>query len=69
MGFTSDAHIVQKPGQLVQMQCLGAVDKCLFRPGMKIDKYHVGTGDNALCGYVHDVQDSVRATIAATLGM
>ena len=69
MSFMGDAHIVQKPGQLVQMQCLGAVDKCLFRPGMKIDKYHVGTGDDALCGYVHDVQDPVRPAIATAYGM
>jgi len=64
-----DDACLEKLRELLHTQCLWPVDKSNGRIWMKVDHYHICSGDDALSGYVHQVENGVGASMTRTDGM
>ena len=58
--FAGDLNIFKEVGQLFEQERLRTINQRAVRSGMEIYQNHVGSGDCALGGRMHDVQNVFR---------
>ena len=65
VGLAANTDIFEKHREFFEPKSLRAVDEGNVRVRMEIDQDHVRTRDHTLSGYVHHVEDVVRASVTA----